>query len=493
MRKTKSNISKVGWHFDNTYSKLPDTMMSRLLPVPVKAPKLVVINNALSKELGLDFSNISNENLALMFSGNLLPEGTETIAQAYAGHQFGYFTILGDGRAIIIGEHLSKNKKRFDIQFKGSGKTPYSRNADGRAALGPMIREYIISEAMHGLNIPTTRSLAVVNTGENVIRETPLPGAILTRVAASHIRVGTFQYLVATGDEKNLKTLVDYTIERHYPNIETSDNPALDLLKIVIKKQIDLVTNWMRVGFIHGVMNTDNMVISGETIDYGPCAFMNSYNPSTVFSSIDLKGRYSFGNQPLIAHWNLSRFAETLIPLINNSEKNSIKIGSQIINEFSENFKKAWTEMMKSKLGFINTQSEDEKFIKNLLDWMEINKADYTNTFCILMDEEGYNTEIYERKSFKIIKNEFNKRIQKNKIKPDLSNNIMRSNNPLVIPRNHHVEESLKQIVKNNDYKLFENILDNMKNPYKKNLNKNKFKQPPTHNYDNEYRTFCGT
>ena len=286
-------ISKIGWRFDNTYSKLPDTMLSKLNPIPVKAPEIIIINHSLSKHLGLDFSNISNENLALTFSGNLLPEGSDAIAQAYAGHQFGHFTMLGDGRAIVIGEHLSKNNQRFDIQFKGSGKTPFSRNGDGRAALGPMLREYIISEAMHALNIPTTRSLAVVKTGETVMRETPLIGAILTRVAESHIRVGTFQYAVISDDKKNLKTLFDYTVDRHYPNIKDSKTSALDLLKTVIKKQTKLVVDWMRVGFIHGVMNTDNMTISGETIDYGPCAFMDTYDPETVFSSIDQQGRYA--------------------------------------------------------------------------------------------------------------------------------------------------------------------------------------------------------
>ena len=316
MNKIISEISKIGWRFDNTYSKLPDTMMSKLSPIPVKKPELVILNNSLSEKLGLDFSNIDKENLSLMFAGNLLPEGSQSIAQAYAGHQFGHFTMLGDGRAIVMGEHLSKNNERFDIQFKGSGKTPFSRRGDGRAALGPMLREYIVSESMHGLNIPTTRSLAVVKTGENVMRETPLLGAILTRVAASHIRVGTFQYVTATEDKKNLKTLVDYTINRHYPNIKNSKTAALDLLKIVIEKQTELVTNWMRVGFIHGVMNTDNMAISGETIDYGPCAFMDIYDPQTVFSSIDEQGRYAYFNQPGITKWNLLRFAETLLPLI---------------------------------------------------------------------------------------------------------------------------------------------------------------------------------
>ena len=349
MKKIDSEISMIGWRFDNTYSKLPESMLSRLAPIPVKAPELVILNNSLSKELGLDFSNTSNESLALIFSGNLLPEGSDAIAQAYAGHQFGHFTMLGDGRAIVIGEHFSKNNQKFDIQFKGSGKTPFSRNGDGRAALGPMLREYIISEAMHGLKIPTTRSLAVVKTGENVIRETPLPGAILTRVATSHIRVGTFQYVTMMKDEKNLKTLVDYTIDRHYPNIKDSNTPALDLLKIVIEKQTKLVTDWMRVGFIHGVMNTDNMAISGETIDYGPCAFMDTYDPETVFSSIDQHGRYAYFNQPGITKWNLARFAETLIPLIDNDKVKAIQIATETINNFVEVYKKNSLKMMHNK------------------------------------------------------------------------------------------------------------------------------------------------
>ena len=295
----------IGWCFDNTYSKLPDPFKEKIGPVPVKNPELVILNKNLSKELNLDFSNLDNKKISELFSGNSLPLGSSSIAQAYAGHQFGHFTMLGDGRAVLIGEHLSKKKDRYDIQFKGSGKTTFSRNGDGRAALGPMLREYIISEAMHNLNIPTTRSLAVVKTGEDVIRETPLKGAILTRVALSHIRVGTFQYIAARDKKDELEILLNYVIQRHYPNIQNSKNKAIDLLKVVMEKQIDLVVNWMRVGFIHGVMNTDNMSISGETIDYGPCAFMDTYDPKTVFSSIDQMGRYAYCNQPVITKWNL--------------------------------------------------------------------------------------------------------------------------------------------------------------------------------------------
>ena len=282
-----SDKNKIGWNFDNSYSNLPKSFIYEISPVPVKRPELVILNYDLADQMGLNFFKIDKEEQAKLFSGNSLPKGTKSLAQAYAGHQFGHFTMLGDGRAVLLGEHISKSNQRFDVQFKGSGQTPFSRSGDGRAALGPMLREYLISEAMHSLNIPTTRSLAVVRTGEDVIRERSLPGAILTRVASSHIRVGTFQFIKTRDNLDELNTLVDYTIKRHYPEILKSKNKAYDLLTTLINKQIELVVNWMRVGFIHGVMNTDNMAISGETIDYGPCAFMNSYNPDTCFSSID--------------------------------------------------------------------------------------------------------------------------------------------------------------------------------------------------------------
>ena len=391
---------QIGWKFDNTYSKLPNYMLSKINPTPVKNPEIVIFNHDLSKDIDLDFSKIKNQDIASIFSGNKLPEGSETISQAYAGHQFGYFTILGDGRAHMIGEHITKSKKRLDIQFKGSGQTPYSRNADGRAALGPMLREYLISESMYNLGIPTTRSLAVIKTGEDVIRETNLKGAILTRVASSHIRVGTFQYALISKDEKILKALFDYTINRHYPKLKESLFPALELLKIVLDKQIELVCNWMRVGFVHGVMNTDNMTISGETIDYGPCAFMDSYDPRTVFSSIDKHGRYSYFNQPIITKWNLERFAESLLPLIDDDNKVAIKIVTDVLKEFPEKYKKNWIGMMKKKLGLISENPKDEELIIELLSWMHKNKADYTNTFCYLMNQYKLKNEIYNESQF---------------------------------------------------------------------------------------------
>jgi len=486
-----SNNNKIGWRFDNTYSKLPSSMLAKLPPTPVKAPELVFLNHSLSKMLGLDFTGLNNKNLASIFSGNLLPEGSDAIAQAYAGHQFGHFTLLGDGRAIVIGEHLSKNNKRFDIQFKGSGKTPYSRNGDGRAALGPMLREYIISEAMFGLGIPTTRSLAVVKTGEEVIRETPLDGAVLTRVAESHIRVGTFQYTVVAGDKKDLKILFDYTIDRHYPHIKDSKTPAIDLLKIVIEKQTKLVVDWMRVGFIHGVMNTDNMAISGETIDYGPCAFMDTYDPETVFSSIDHYGRYAFFNQPGIAKWNLARFAECLVPLISEDKNAGVQIATEIVNGFSEIYQKNWFEMMRKKLGLLGEDVKDEKLIIDLLTWMHKKKADYTNTFCFLMNQNFKEKKIYNDESFLYWKKQWQDRLKINGNSSEESLKLMRSSNPLVIPRNHKVEEALDS-ANNGDLNPTKNLLKILEKPYedKKEINEFQSSIPPSNKI---YKTFCGT
>jgi len=470
---------------------LPGTMLSKISPIPVKSPELIILNQSLSEELGLDFSNTSKENLASIFSGNLLPKGTDSIAQAYAGHQFGHFTILGDGRAIVIGEHLSKNNGRFDIQFKGSGKTPFSRNGDGRAALGPMLREYIISEAMHNLKIPTTRSLAVVKTGESVMRETPLQGAILTRVAASHIRVGTFQYLTATEDEENLKTLMKYTINRHYPSIKQSKNPALDLLKIVINKQTKLVIDWMRVGFIHGVMNTDNMAISGETIDYGPCAFMDVYDPQTVFSSIDQLGRYAYFNQPMITKWNLARFAECLLPLIDKNKDKAIEIATETVNSFEKNYEFKWLNMMRDKLGLFGEDPKDQVLILDLLTWMHQNKADYTNTFCFLMNEKIEKSEIYNNENFLIWKKRWKDRLKLNNNAPEKYIKLMRSVNPLIIPRNHKVEEAL-EAASNNDIKPIKNLVKVLENPYENQdeISKYQLPAPPS---TQKYQTFCGT
>ncbi len=481
----------IGWRFDNTYSKLPDPFISNTSPIPVKSPELIILNDNLAKQLGLNFSLIGKKDLSNLFSGNSLPEGSKSIAQAYAGHQFGHFTMLGDGRAVLMGEHVSKNNERFDIQFKGSGQTPFSRNGDGRAALGPMLREYIISEAMHSLNIPTTRSLAVVKTGEDVVRENILQGAILTRVASSHLRVGTFQFAAMRKNESELKTLVDYTINRHYPNIEKSKNIALDLLKVLIELQIDLVVNWMRVGFIHGVMNTDNMSISGETIDYGPCAFMDTYDPQTVFSSIDELGRYAYFNQPSVTKWNLARFAECLISLIDPKKEKAIEIATEAINSFDKSYETKWINMMRDKLGLFGQDQKDQVLIIDLLTWMHKNKADYTNTFCFLMDENLQHNKIYDDENFLTWKERWKERLKLNNNTPKKYLSLMKSVNPLVIPRNHKVEEALES-ANNNDLSPLKKLIKVLEKPYEK-TSENIDYQSPAPVSDKKYKTFCGT
>ncbi len=479
----------IGWHFDNTYSKLSNTFKENIKPTPVHDPELLILNEELASTLNLDFSKTDKKKLAEIFSGNSIPEETNTIAQAYAGHQFGHFTMLGDGRAVLLGEHLVNNDNRFDIQFKGSGRTSFSRGGDGRAALGPMLREYIISEAIHSLNIPTTRSLAVVKTGEKVVRENLLQGAILTRVASSHLRVGTFQYISATQNIENLNTLVDYTINRHYPEIKTSNSKGLDLLNLVMEKQCQLVINWMRVGFIHGVMNTDNMAISGETIDYGPCAFMDHYDPKTVFSSIDKFGRYAFSNQPPITKWNLARFAECLIPLIDKDEDTAIKLATDLIDNFQNIYEDKWLNMIRDKLGLFGEEKNDKKLINDLFNWMEKNKADYTNTFCHLM---GINSdEVYKNVEFINWKNEWKKRSELNNSTKEKQIKLMKKNNPTVIPRNHKVEEALAEADKGSLDKM-KKLLAILKNPYDNQNNIGEY-QAPAPSSNEKYQTFCGT
>jgi uncharacterized protein YdiU (UPF0061 family) len=479
----------IGWHFDNTYSKLSNTFKEEVKPTPVHNPELVVLNDQLAKDLNLDFSKIEKKDLSQIFSGNTLPKGSATIAQAYAGHQFGHFTMLGDGRAVLLGEHLVNNTTRFDIQFKGSGRTSFSRSGDGRAVLGPMLREYIISEAIHALKIPTTRSLAVVKTGEKIVRENLLPGAILTRVASSHIRVGTFQYIAAKQNIDDLNTLVEYTINRHYPEIQSSKNKALDLLNLVMERQCKLVVNWMRVGFIHGVMNTDNMAISGETIDYGPCAFMDHYNPKTVFSSIDQLGRYSFSNQPPIIKWNLSRFAECLIPLIDKSEDKAIQLASEIIDNFQNIYEEKWLNMMRDKLGLFEKSKDDKKLIDDLLTWMEKNKADYTNTFCYLMNVKIGNNSLYDDKEFINWSKNWKNRISINDNSKEKSLELMKETNPIIIPRNHKVEEALKSANEDN-LEVMNKLLSKFDNPYGEQKGIEDYQLP---SLDDNYQTFCGT
>ncbi len=371
----------AGWRLDHSYARLPDCLFARVSPTPVAAPHLVLLNRPLAEHLGLDPATLGAPENAGWFTGNTLPPGASPIAQAYAGHQYGHFVILGDGRAILIGEQLTPRGERFDIQLKGSGRTPFSRRGDGRAALGPMLREYIISEAMHALGIPTTRSLAVAVTGEPVFRETTLPGAVLTRVAASHIRVGTFEWAAARNDLDALRALVDYTLQRHYPELKDAEHPVPALLQAVIERQAALIARWQLVGFVHGVMNTDNMALSGETIDYGPCAFMDAYNPATVFSSIDHHGRYAYGNQPSIAHWNLSRLASALLPLMHEDEKEAVNMANEILRTFPNHFGAHWLAGLRAKLGLFNEEPDDEALANDLLGAMQEHGGDFTNTF----------------------------------------------------------------------------------------------------------------
>ena len=481
--------NNINWNFDNTYSRLPDPFREKINPVKVKNPELVMLNKSLAEDLNLDFSGLDQAKLSALFSGNELPNNSRSIAQAYAGHQFGHFTMLGDGRAVLIGEHISKSNHRYDIQFKGSGKTAFSRNGDGRAALGPMLREYIISESMHFLNIPTTRSLAVAKTGEKVIRETQLEGAILTRVASSHIRVGTFQYIAARNKKGELEMLFEYVIKRHYPEIESSKKQALDLLNVVLNKQIELVVNWMRVGFIHGVMNTDNMSIAGETIDYGPCAFMDIYDPKTVFSSIDKLGRYAYCNQPIITKWNLSRLAECLIPLIDGDQDKAIKLATEVIDTFEKKYEEKWLGMMRNKIGLADEDEKDKFLILDLLTWMHKNKVDYTNTFCHLMNFQTQNDIVYENNEFSDWKKRWQERLSQNSSSEKYIN-LMRSVNPLVIPRNHIVEDVLKKANQGN-FEPINNFLKILSSPYTDQKHITEYQIPSQS--DENYQTFCGT
>ena len=473
---------------ESTYANLPGIFYTRLSPVPVSKPKVVIFNQKLAEEMGLDLTHFNEQQKADLLAGNLIPEGCTPFAQAYAGHQFGNFTMLGDGRAIILGEHLSSSGKRFDIQYKGSGRTPYSRGGDGRAALGPMLREYIISEAMHSLGIPTTRSLAVVSTGETVYREDELPGAILNRIASSHIRVGTFQF-AALHEEKTIsQSLLDYTTDRHFPESKDHGNKALALLDQVMKLQADLITHWMRVGFIHGVMNTDNMALCGETIDYGPCAFMDSFDPSTVFSSIDHQRRYAYANQPVMAHWNLARLAESLLPLIHENRETAIELAEDSLKAFEELYKSKWLAMMGNKLGLAKIEDQDEELITELLDLMHEYSADYTNTFLDLGQKELPAEEFYISEDFSNWHNRWVKRLQQ---EGGDSFALMRSVNPAVIPRNHKVEEAL-QAAERDDLTPFHHLLEAVTKPYESGEYLKPYQTPPNPK-EKVLQTFCGT
>jgi uncharacterized protein YdiU (UPF0061 family) len=462
----RQNRPDAGWNFENSYARLPEAFYVRLNPVPVRTPKLVVFNVALAQFLGLNPDALNGNEGTAVLSGNRIPEGAEPLAQAYAGHQFGFFTMLGDGRAILLGEQMTPKGERYDIQYKGSGKTPFSRQGDGRAALGPMLREYIISEALHALGIPTTRSLAVVTTGEPVFRETTLQGAILTRTAASHIRVGTFEYAATRGKPNEIRALADYTIRRHFPDLATNGNLYLALLGAVMERQASLVARWLLVGFIHGVMNTDNMALCGETIDYGPCAFMDAYDPNTVFSSIDHNGRYAYGRQPQIAQWNLARLAETLLPLIHEDPQKAVSMANEAISGFSDAFRHYWLAGMRAKLGLLNQEVDDGALVENLLDCMHRHGADFTNTFRDLSSGSLPEASVFRAPDFKQWFGRWQARLKRQPNSWGAARRLMRTHNPAVIPRNHRVEEALEAAVEWADFTVMEKLLGILSQPF---------------------------
>lgn len=490
--KSKIIIQNKDFKLENTYVDLPEKMFSIQNPSDVSSPKLVVFNDSLADNLGLDEKFFKSNDGVDMLSGNKVLEGTTPISQSYAGHQFGHFTMLGDGRAVLLGEHISKDGQRFDIQLKGSGRTAYSRGGDGKAALGPMLREYIISEGMNGLGIPTTRSLAVVTTGESVIRESELEGAVLTRIAKSHIRVGTFQFASNYGSIEDVKALADYTLNRHFEKVSNGENQYLYLLNEVIKRQAELISKWQLVGFIHGVMNTDNMVISGETIDYGPCAFMDTYDPNTVFSSIDTYGRYAYGNQPKIAVWNLARLAEALLPLLDDDMDEAVKIAEKSLSGFEILYKNNWFSGMSKKLGLFNEEEKDEYIIETLLNLMKKYKADYTNTFLNLTLRNINNIEMLSKEDFKDWYKLWQERLKRQNESMEDSIELMKKNNPVVIPRNHRVEEALSAAVNNNDYTVMNKLLEAINNSYDYSNVSEYYSELPKPT-SCPYKTYCGT
>jgi uncharacterized protein YdiU (UPF0061 family) len=483
---------ETGWNFDNSYAALPEMLFTRMNPTPVRAPRLAIVNGLLASSLGLNLEYLHSSEALAELAGNEIPEGASPLAQAYAGHQFGYFNMLGDGRALLLGEQITPSGERFDIQLKGSGRTPYSRGGDGRAALGPMLREYIISEAMYGLGIPTTRSLAVVATGQAVTRESDLPGAVLTRVAASHVRVGTFQYAAKWGTIEDLRTLADYTLHRHYPEAEAEEHRYLALLQAVIKAQASLIAKWQLVGFIHGVMNTDNITLSGETIDYGPCAFMDTYDPGTVFSSIDSGGRYAFGNQPNIASWDLARLAESLLPLLHDDEDQAIKLAEEAISQFPALFEQHFLSGMRAKLGLFNEELQDEALIEDLLGMMQKYNADYTNTFLALTNDKLEGTPLSGTTEFTEWLERWNTRKSRQQESDAASRQLMRKSNPAVIPRNHRVEEALEAAVTHGDYTVMTELLETLSDPFAHTPEQAKYCTPAAPS-ERPYRTYCGT
>ncbi len=481
----------VGWNFDNSYARLPEAFFARTTPAPVREPRVWVLNFELAEELGLNLRALPESKAAALFAGQELPPGSEPLAQAYAGHQFGGFTMLGDGRAILLGEQVTPDGRRFDLHFKGTGPTAFSRRGDGRAALGPMLREYIIGEAMHALGIPTTRALAVVTTGEKVYRERPLRGAILTRVAASHIRVGTFQYAAALRDVTLLRLLADYTIARHYPFLADAPDKYLRFFEAVAERQAELIARWQLVGFVHGVMNTDNVAVSGETIDYGPCAFMNAYDPRTVFSSIDHGGRYAYQNQPGIGQWNLARFAEALLPLLGPDEETAIAAAGDVLNRYAESFERHWLGGIRRKLGLRTEEPGDGELIEELLRWMKNTGSDFTNTFSDLSEETGPSGDRYRDEGFRAWHSRWTARLSREGGPDPQTFARMRSVNPFVIPRNHRVEEALAAATEADDRSVMDRLVAVLRKPFERNPAVAPYQEPPPPG--TVYRTFCGT
>jgi serine/tyrosine/threonine adenylyltransferase len=477
------------FNFDNSYANLKDVFFAEVNPAVSKNPELVLFNDELAKELDIDISTFDLQEIASLLSGKTIPEGAQPLAMAYAGHQFGHFTMLGDGRAILLGEHITKSGKHVDIQLKGSGRTPFSRGGDGRATLRAMLREYLMSECMNALGVPSSRSLAVVKTGLPVNRETVHEGAVLTRIMDSHLRVGTFEFARQYLDLDEQKELLHYAIERHFPALKSSENPALDFLKAVQQKQLELIVNWMRIGFIHGVMNTDNMHIGGQTFDYGPCAFMNAYDVKTVFSSIDTAGRYAYGNQPEIALWNLSVLAGAILPQIHENQDIAVELARNVLNEFAENYRSSWRKMMCTKIGFSEINSPALDLIDRLLNWMSVNKADYTNTFLVISGklEENHLPVDDEFKHWILDW----KSLVKKSNSTEESLNLMSQTNPSVIPRNKFVEEALDDACQKDNYTRMFDLINAVKNK----LEDNQLLKYQCYFDDLEtnYKTFCGT
>ncbi|MDJ0615030.1 MAG: YdiU family protein [Rhizobiaceae bacterium] len=491
-------MSLHNFNFDNSYAENLEGFYVDWKADNAQDPGLLKFNSALAGELGLDLNNLDEKTLAELFSGNLVPDGAHTLAQVYAGHQFGGFSPqLGDGRALLIGEIVSPRDERFDIQLKGSGRTPFSRGGDGKAAIGPVLREYLMAEAMHALRVPTTRALAAVTTGEYVFRERPLPGAVLTRVASSHVRVGTFQFFASRGEMDKVCQLADYVIWRHYPALETHESKYTSLLQAMCRRQAELVAKWMSIGFIHGVMNTDNMTLSGETIDYGPCAFMDTYDPKTVFSSIDEHGRYAYGNQPVLAQWNLARLAECLVPLIDENREEAIKRATEFIEGFSENYETAWLGLMRKKLGLHSSQEGDLELARGFLETMQGQQVDFTLAFRSLSEAlRGYEKplrELYQGTA--LLDPWLAKWRERIALESDVSATERASRmdavNPLYIPRNHKVEEALSA-AENGDMIPFEALFDLLQNPYDQVEGMEAFAKPASDGNPN-FQTFCGT